>query len=44
MNDDEALELFESVSNWGRWGPDDTIGTAKLHHARGTRTRGISRS
>ena len=28
MNDEEVLELFDSCSNWGRWGPDDTIGTA----------------
>lgn len=30
MNDDEVLGLFDSLSNWGRWGPDDTIGTANF--------------
>jgi kynurenine formamidase len=26
-SDDEVLEFFESLSNWGRWGPDDEAGT-----------------
>ena len=30
MNDEEVLELFDSLSNWGRWGADDTIGTANF--------------
>src|SRR5947207_4899074 len=24
---DEFEEIFESVKNWGRWGPDDELGT-----------------
>lgn len=27
---DEVLAYFESCSNWGRWGPDDTVGTINL--------------
>ena len=23
----EVLEYFDSLSNWGRWGPDDQLGT-----------------
>ena len=24
---DEFERIFESVKNWGRWGPEDEIGT-----------------
>lgn len=27
---DEVLGYFESLSNWGRWGPDDELGTLNL--------------
>lgn len=27
---DEVLEYSQSLSNWGRWGPDDEIGTLNL--------------
>ena len=26
----EVLEMFESLSNWGRWGDDDKLGTLNL--------------
>ena len=25
--EDEVLGYFHSLSNWGRWGPDDELGT-----------------
>jgi len=28
----EFDEIFEKVRNWGRWGPDDQLGTPQLHH------------
>jgi len=27
---EEIVEIFEKVSNWGRWGPDDELGTLNL--------------
>src|SRR5487761_1723647 len=27
ISDEGASQIFESVSNWGRWGPDDSAGT-----------------
>jgi hypothetical protein len=29
-SDDEVLGYFETLSNWGRWGPDDELGTLNL--------------
>ena len=26
----EVLEYFKSLSNWGRWGDDDQLGTPNL--------------
>jgi kynurenine formamidase len=31
-NEDEVLGYFDKLSNWGRWGPDDELGT--LNHIR----------
>ena len=25
-----VIEYLDSLSNWGRWGPDDWMGTLKL--------------
>ena len=30
MNEADALALFDSLSNWGRWGDDDELGTLNL--------------
>jgi hypothetical protein len=30
VNDEELLEIFEKVKNWGRWGDDDQMGTLNL--------------
>ena len=27
---EDVLEYFTSLSNWGRWGPDDELGTLNL--------------
>ena len=27
---DEVLGYFDSLSNWGRWGDDDLLGTLNL--------------
>jgi hypothetical protein len=32
-------KTFESVKNWGRWGADDQMRRAALHHARAARAR-----
>lgn len=41
LNEDDLATLFEQVSNWGRWGPDDQRGTLNLltadHRRRGLR-------
>ena len=29
-SEDEVLGYFEKLSNWGRWGPDDELGTPNL--------------
>jgi kynurenine formamidase len=29
-SEDEVLGWFDSLSNWGRWGPDDQLGTVNL--------------
>jgi hypothetical protein len=34
--------LWDAVCNWGRWGPDDTLGTLNLADAAATR-RGVER-
>ena len=28
--EDEVLSYFDSLSNWGRWGDDDELGTPNL--------------
>ena len=28
--EDEVLGYFDKLSNWGRWGPDDELGTPNL--------------
>src|ERR1700736_6000049 len=28
--EDEVVEMFESLCNWGRWGDDDKLGTLNL--------------
>jgi kynurenine formamidase len=30
VSEAEVLEMFESLSNWGRWGADDKLGTLNL--------------
>jgi kynurenine formamidase len=30
VTESEVLEMFESLSNWGRWGADDKLGTLNL--------------
>src|SRR5436189_242484 len=40
----EFDELFQQIKNWGRWGPDDQLGSAKLgieNLKSGIVTRGI---
>ena len=45
---DEVLGYFDSLSNWGRWGPDDELGTlnlvgpAKRREAAGLVEEGVS--
>ena len=29
----EFEAISESVKMWGRWGPEDELGTLELHHA-----------
>ena len=29
-SEDEVLSYFKKFSNWGRWGPDDELGTLNL--------------
>ena len=29
-SEDEVISWFDSLSNWGRWGPDDELGTLNL--------------
>src|SRR5688572_15769744 len=29
-SEDEVLGYFDKLSNWGRWGPDDELGTPNL--------------
>ncbi len=37
-------EMFEAVKNWGRWGPDDELGTPQLHHSRQDRGGHVARA
>ena len=30
MNEQEFDQLFEEISNWGRWGSEDELGTLTL--------------
>ena len=30
LPEDELLTYFDKLSNWGRWGPDDRLGTLNL--------------
>ncbi|MCU1359947.1 MAG: hypothetical protein JWN99_1236, partial [Ilumatobacteraceae bacterium] len=30
LTDDEVIELFDTCSNWGRWGADDQLGALNL--------------
>jgi len=34
---DQLLEWMQSLSNWGRWGEDDQLGTLNLLSAERTR-------
>ena len=34
--EEEVLEYFTTLSNWGRWGNDDQIGTLKLANTTGS--------
>jgi len=27
LNDDDVRAIYEAISNWGRWGSDDQLGT-----------------
>jgi len=29
-SEDEVVSYFDKLSNWGRWGPDDRLGTLNL--------------
>jgi hypothetical protein len=29
-SEQEVISWFDSLSNWGRWGPDDELGTLNL--------------
>ena len=40
---DEFDAYFKKVSNWGRWGPDDELGTAEPHHRRQAEAGGGAR-
>jgi len=33
MNEQEFDQLFEEISNWGRWGPEDELGTRRSLYA-----------
>ncbi len=47
-SEDDVIAWFDSLSNWGRWGPDDALGTLNLitpdvrRKAAATVTEGIS--
>jgi hypothetical protein len=34
--EEQLLEWMQSLSNWGRWGPDDQLGTLNLVTAQAT--------
>ena len=35
-SNDQIFKWFDELSNWGRWGKDDTHGHAEPHYSRET--------